>query len=481
MSELKKIVKGSIFVFISFAVASVFGYLSKILLARQLGPSEFGLYSLALTVVYLFTSFAIAGVGTSISYYLSKEKERSKKNAFFSALFLISLVSLLLLSLLIIIFPTQIATVFGNNNLIKITYFIAGFTFLYGTTRVVYSILRGEEQSKIFSVFYVVTPIIYFVGVYSMQIVTAYNALLYYIITYLIVDVFVLPYIFKKVKFVRPNFMLVKKVFSFSVVLFLVEVLFSLRKWIDIWMLSLFSNVLSIGFYNVAALSAFAFNITLMSVDFLYLPVANKLLHEGKLKRLRVVYNKICFILTLLVSPFVVALVLFAPQFIVLIFGNKYLPAVVPFSILIVATFVNVILGPNWTNLIIQQEKKCLVILAIITLAVNIVFNYLTIPMWGITGTAVSTAISIILWNLMTTIVIWEKQRITPFSREMFSLIIISLILAIPILVIQHYILLSILPTILVGLVYLGVYILLVNNLVIPVNEAINFVVSMKN
>ena len=87
MSELKKIIKSSVYVFASFAVAAVFGYLSKVLLARYLGPSEFGLFTLSLTVVYIFSAFAIAGVGTSITFYLSKEKERSKKNAFFTALF----------------------------------------------------------------------------------------------------------------------------------------------------------------------------------------------------------------------------------------------------------------------------------------------------------------------------------------------------------------------------------------------------------
>ena len=77
MSELKKIVKSSIYVFASFAIAAVFGYLAKILLARQLGPSEFGVYSLAIMVSYLFTSFAIAGIGTSITYFLSKEKSKT--------------------------------------------------------------------------------------------------------------------------------------------------------------------------------------------------------------------------------------------------------------------------------------------------------------------------------------------------------------------------------------------------------------------
>ncbi len=480
MSELKKIMKSSVYIFISFAVAAVFGYLSKILLARYLGPSEFGSYSLALTVMYLFSSFAIAGVGTSISYYLSKEKERSKKNAFFSALFSISLISLFLLSLLILIFPTQIAAIFGNNGLIKVTYLLAGFTFLYGTTRVVYSILRGEEQSKIFAIFYAATPILYFILIYSMKVVTAYNALLYYIVTYLLIDLFVFPYIFKKVKFVKPDFGLVKKVFSFSVVLFLVEILFSLRRWTDVWMLSLLSNVSNIGYYNVAALSAFAFNMVLMSMNFLYLPVANRLFHEGKLKRLREVYNKICFTLTLLVSPFVVALVLFAPQFIVLVFGKEYLSAVVPFSILIVATLINVILGPNWTNLIIKQEKKLLVVLASVTLAVNIVLNYLTIPVWGIVGTAISTATSIILWNIMTTIAIWKQQSMTPFSKNMFKSMFITILIAIPFLMVKNYFSLSIVWAIVFGVIYLGVYILFVDLLILRLRIIIDFIFSLR-
>ncbi|MCD6576186.1 MAG: oligosaccharide flippase family protein [Nanoarchaeota archaeon] len=476
MSELRKIVKSSIYVFAAFVIAAVFGYLSKVLLARMLGPSEFGMFTLSLTVTYIFSAFAIAGVGTSITYYLSKEKDKSRRNAFFSALFLISVLSLLLLSVVLILFPSKIASIFGNTNLVNISYFLAGFTFLYGITRVMYSILRGEEKSKVFAIFYAAIPTLYFTLIYLLKVSTARQALLFYVVTYLSIDLFLFPYISKKVKFVKPDFNLVKKVFSFSVVLFLVEVLFSLRRWTDVWMLSLLSSVANIGFYNVAALSAFAFNMALMSMNFLYLPVSNKLFHQNKLSRLREVYNKICFILTMVVSPFAIALTIFAPQFISLVFGRTYLPSVAPFSILMVSTLVNVMFGPNWTNLVIRQEKRLLVLFALFALILNAILNYLFIPTWGIAGAAIATAVSIIAWNVITTIAIWKKQKMTPFSKSMFKSLSLALVVSIPFLVARYFVSLSVLWAIIFGIGYLSLYTLLVDRFVIKLRKVVSFV-----
>jgi O-antigen/teichoic acid export membrane protein len=477
--RIKKIVRGSIYVFASFVIASFFTYLSRILLARYLGPVKFGTFSIALMVTYLFTAFAIAGVGTSITYFMSKEKSRNRKNAFFSALFVVSAFSLVIFSLIIIIFPKVISNVFGDVTLSSIAEILATFTFLYGITRVVYSILRGEEKSKPFAVFYSLAPTIYFIFIILFKAADAREALLLYIVAYLLTDLFLFPYVFKKVKFVKPDFSLVKQAFSFSIVLFLVEIIFSLRRWTDVWMLSLLSTVKNVGYYNAAFLSAFALNMTLTAINFLYLPVTNRLYNNGKFDILRETYTKICFILTFVVAPFSVALVLFAPQFIIIVFGKAYLPAAAPFSILMISTLVNVMFGPNWTNLIVKQEKKLLISLSSISLGINIILNYLTIPIWGIVGAAASTATSMVIWNIMTTVAIWKSLKMTPFSEGMFKTLLVSLVVALPFVILKYFVSLSILWAIIFGVAYLILYALAVDKVVMKINNVISFILSL--
>ena len=471
MSNLRKIISGSIFVFVAYAIFAIFAYLNKVLLARYLGPSQFGLYTLALTVIYIFTAFAIAGVGTSITYYLSKEKSAKKKNAFFSALLVLAVVSLSIISSILILFSKQVSIIFGNPAIQQLSFVLSAFAFLFGITQVLYSILRGEEKPKAFAFFYSLIPLLFFTQIFIFKFRFAQQALFAYMFSYLIVGSLLVIYSLKSVKFVKPDFKILKSVLAFSFVLFLVELISSIRRWTDVWMLSLLSTIKQIGYYNVAISSAFLFNTLLIAINFLYLPMANKLQKGGKLDEVRRLYSQLCAVLTFISFPIAIGLVIFSKQFVFLFFGPKYIPSISPFIVLVLASLFNVIFGPNWTNLIIHEEKKALLGLAVTTIVVNIILNYLWIPIWGITGAALATATSIIIWNIMTTTVIWIKYKMTPFSTRMAKSILLAIVLAIPFMIFYDVVAsLRILYAILLGGVYLVVYTFLANYFVIKLN-----------
>ncbi len=478
MSELKKIVKGTIFVFVSLMLASLLNYISKIFLARYLGPAELGLYTLALTILYLSTSFAIAGVGTSITYFFSKERNETKRREFVSTLLYFSIVSLVLIGVLVVFLPEQISTIFGDTTITPILPFVGIFIIIYGTTTILFSILRGKENAKLFSVLNAAIPSLFLFFILFFGVKSAFYAVTLYLVAYVVVSLILTPFLLK-MKFTKPNLGLLKKALPFTIVLFLVEILFKFRRWTDVWMLSWLSSVTNIGFYTVAVSTAFAFNTILLAFNFLYLPMSTRLTNSKKMDELRRVYNKICFIISLLTAPFTALLFVFAPQFIILVFGKQYLPSVLPFRILMLATFINSIFGPNWTNLIAQEEKKILLITAVLSLVLNIILNFAFIPVWGIIGAAIATSTSIIVWNILMSITLWIKQRITPHSKEMVKSILVATILVLPLLIIKQLLSLSIFSAIFVSIAYLVMYAILINFFVMRIKKIINFVFSM--
>ena len=475
MSEFKKIVKGSLLVFISMTLAYLFGYLSKVVLARYLGPSQLGLYALSLTVLYIFTSFAISGFGTSLTYFYSKER---RKKEFVSTIFLTSFLILLIISITILMFPNLLHILFNNENLISLAWLISIFILFYGLTRISFSVLRGQERAGMYALFNLSIPTLYLIALLFLKVRLAYHALLLYVLVYILIgSVVILKFI--KNNLTKPNFSLLKKVFPFTVVLFLVEILFQFRRWTDVWMLSWLSNLSNIGFYSVAISTAFAFNAVLLAFNFLYLPVSTRLLNQNKLHELRRIYNKICFLITLVIAPFCVLLFVFASQFIRIVFGKTYLASVFPFRILTLAVLINSMFGPNWTNLVAKGEKKILVFLAIFTLLLNVILNYFMIPMWDIVGAATATAISIISWNILTSYILWIKQRMTPFSKDMIKSLVISVSLVIPLVFLSILYNFSLIYAALLSVVYLGAYVFFINMHVIRIKEIFNYLLSI--
>ncbi|HIG52312.1 TPA: hypothetical protein EYQ19_02790, partial [Candidatus Pacearchaeota archaeon] len=78
-NSLKLIAKSSLIIFIGIFLSKIFTYAYRIIIARQLGPEAYGLFSLAIMLAGLF--IAIAGIGLSegilrfISIYRGKEQK----------------------------------------------------------------------------------------------------------------------------------------------------------------------------------------------------------------------------------------------------------------------------------------------------------------------------------------------------------------------------------------------------------------------
>ena len=89
--SLRKIAKGAGIVFIGALIGRAFGYGSRIIIARFLGASDYGLISLgfaALTMAAALAAIGLpAGITRYVSFYKGKEDEGRIKGTIISAIF----------------------------------------------------------------------------------------------------------------------------------------------------------------------------------------------------------------------------------------------------------------------------------------------------------------------------------------------------------------------------------------------------------
>ena len=85
--SLRKIAKGAGIVFIGTGIGMFFAYLGMMIVARFLGPTDFGLISLASAIATIVSSVVLvgmpAGVVRYVSFYKGRNDERRIKGGGF--------------------------------------------------------------------------------------------------------------------------------------------------------------------------------------------------------------------------------------------------------------------------------------------------------------------------------------------------------------------------------------------------------------
>ena len=198
---------------------------------------------------------------------------------------------------------------------------------------------------------------------------------------------------------------------------------------IDSIMVSSLIDLKSNGIYTIALFMANAIAIPFISIATIASPIIANHWKNNDVKEISSIYKKSSLIL-LIIGLFFFLLVWsslddilrFTPRYEELILG-KY---VVLF--LGLAKVIDMTTGLN--NQIIGYSKLFRFnLIAVLLLAViNIVANYILIPKYHITGAAIATALSLVIFNLVKFIFIWIKFKMQPFTFTSFKVLILAIV-----------------------------------------------------
>lgn len=178
---------------------------------------------------------------------------------------------------------------------------------------------------------------------------------------------------------------------------------------LDILMLGFFDAGTGTGLYRAAiALSALV-TFGLLVVNSIIMPLLAGLHANGSQEELQRLITKSVRLITALSLIGALCLFLGGKFFLGFLFGDAYLDAHTVLIILVFGQFSNAFFGPVALILNMTGNEKLTLASVCVTVVVNIVLNYTLIPIYGIEGAAIATAVSMFIWNLILVCVLKWK------------------------------------------------------------------------
>ena len=433
---LYKIARGAGIVSTGVVISRLFGFLSKVIIARYFSTSEYGVFNLTLTILSIALVIATLGFRSSlpreVSFYT--KKNHSKLNDLISTALFIIVLNSLFWAVVLFLEAENISRLFDGDTLASALRRIVFVLPILAITEVLLSTSRGfgrvrEKvyfQNIVYPVFFLVFII---VGALLKQpfyfVFTAYVLAKTLTFLILLVDIW-------RIKFFEFKFLIDPKIgkelIFFSLPLLFTGILGFVMSWTDTLMLGYYMDSRAVGVYNAAAPLSRMLLTFLNSITFLYLPIASQFYAQGEIREFKKIYQIVTKWIFFLTFSFFLLMFLFPEATIVFFFGEKYLKASTSLQVLAFGFMFHTFLGPNGLSLTVIGQTKLAMFGNLFAAIVNILLNVLLIPIYGIEGAAVATAVSYFIYNVFKSYWLYKKTKIHPFNRNYIKALVIGFV-----------------------------------------------------
>jgi len=421
-------VKNSMYQFSTNFVAKIGSLIFTIILARLLMPELFGLYSLALSTILIFSAISELGIGMTLVRFVSRELGKINKKKAKAYTFYLGKIKLILI--VISAFLLLISAKLISNNFYQKPIFLA---LLAGVLYIIFIQIFGFLQS----LFQVSN---YFRGLFHKEIVFQISRLilvplavlfalrytisneqtLFYIIlmlavSYLFTALFMFFIFTKKIDFIKGQKTKLTKrqnketnKFLLATATFILSGLFF--SYIDKIMLGRFVAAEFIGYYSVA-FSLIGALTSLMGFGIVLLPIFSRL----KRKQLELALKKSIKIIFFLGLVLFFGTLFLAPFAILIVYGVSYSPAINILRILSLLLILLPLIGIYTSYFLSKGKPQTVAKLLIFATVINVFLNYILITslmkygdLAAVYGAGIATLISQFFY--MTGLMISRKK-----------------------------------------------------------------------
>lgn len=383
-------VKNSLYTLISNIIIICIGFFTSWVISRTLGAELQGVYNLAILIPNLMYNFLNFGQDTSTMFFLSNKtinKSDLIDNMIPVSIFY-TIISTLLGTLFIFLLKDSMFTEVSNNTLI-FALIISPLTFLNNNLT---AVLKSEGEFFSVNKVQVINKIIYFLICTILFFIVDVNIVIFANIIILSISIISL---WKKIgiKSIRIKFNkeYQKKNISYGFKSYLATMITFLNYRLDTFIIKALSkSTMAVGQYGVSVTLAeqvWVFASAISSVMFPYITSIEN--DEDKSK-----VTSLTFKIVMVVTFMAIIVLFFASNLIRFVYGEDYYGSIIPLKILLIGVF-SLSLGKILANDIASRGKPELNALSnLMGLLVNVIFNILLIPRFGIAGAAMATSIS---------------------------------------------------------------------------------------
>ena len=417
----KKEILSKGFSFLVFSLSGTLaGYLFTLFVARNFGASVNGLIAISFSIFMMATMLGRLGIDINlVKYYSDENVIRADTGTFFKML-LKALVFSSLIGVSVYLLRDLIAIkIFGKEQLIPYLKWISFAIPLWVSTLLCASFFRAIRKNKTYAFLnnagrFLVTLILavglyYFISKDELITIQAhFYALVCLAIGSFIAVLFYLKPIriksdYNSWKFLRESFPMM-----------LSSAILVVLGWIDTFILGIFESDDVVGIYSVSLKIATLTSFGLQAINSILAPKISAAYKQEDMitfKKLIRFSTRLNFLITLLL----ISVIIIFHRYILEFFGEEFLAGSIILLILCIGQVVNSLSGSVGVILQMtghQTKFRNFVLIALIT---NIILNLIFTPIYGAIGIAVSTVISMALWNLLGTIYLKKKLNIITY------------------------------------------------------------------
>lgn len=412
IDEFKKSGKPDKLVLLSLiyrVVGLVLIFLLQVLLARLMGPKNYGDYTVIITVLNLLLVVSLFGFDSSVLRFLPSAIEKNENgNAFgfikfsYRVIMVAALICSVLLFIFLLVYSKKFNIAFSEGLFWGVFLLpIMAFSFQAG------SILRALRMTKLslmpayflFPVFMAASCWYYF-STYNKLSVDA--AMLINLGVSTVVCIFINRRAGKNVKKVLPEQEPVfnsKLWMSVSSILLLTSLLDLLLKQSDILMVGYFLGNTKAGIYAVAAKLATLAALGLSVADYVIMPKIAALYETKQFSSLQKKIRTASFQILSISLPVILGLLILGKP-ILTFFGSAYSEAYYPLVILLFGQLINAGTGMVGGLMTMTGHQKQFLAFYFVAIVIQFLLNALFIKLFGILGASIGTSIALIFLNI---------------------------------------------------------------------------------
>lgn len=416
------------------------GFLSTVLLfPRILSAEEYGLTRVIISFSFIGMRIFGFGIYSIILRFLPEMKDRSTDGAgFFGFSMLYSFAGTMLFIFCSVLFTDAIVSLYDIKSPLFGDYFhlavalTAGLAFFEVFASYLRSYLATSLSSFLKDVFLRIL-VIAELGLVYATLVSPERFFLLFTMNYFVISLILLAYLFQKYPWrwklsaELKSTVWLKKVSGYGLFSMFSGVSVALTNNIDIMMLGSLSGLEYAAIYGVGFYFASVIVIPQTSMQKIVVPIVVEHLSNARLDEVEKLYKSTARI-QLAIGLGIYVLIFVNRHMVEFLIPADYAMAFWVFAIIGLAKMVDMATGLNaaiiHTSKIFKYDLYTNFALMLLTVGTN----YVLIPPYGVAGAAAATLISVFLFNLLRTLLVWKVFRIQPLSLPMLGLCVLATI-----------------------------------------------------
>lgn len=380
------------------------GVVLSIILARLLGPADYGSYNLIVWVLGVVSLIALMGFPNSVEKYVSEYDGRQDKDALRKIISFVLNIEILwgiLVTVLFIALANKLSLWLKHPEF-RTLFWVASLIIIPGAVNAILaSASRGLQIFKNVMIVNIITlPLSLGFIFFALSKGAGVVGILWVQLGITLVSILIFCILLRKVFSLRGGKNLVsaikKKVLNFNFTLLAILLLDSIVwRRSEVFFLTLFRTPEEVGYYGLA------FGVAAMSVRFIpeafgsvIGPVLSNRYGAQDRAGLHQVFTKSAKYLMLMTVPICMAMVTVANPLIELVYGKSYLPAAGILPMLVISSGLGVIAYAA-SGLVYGTEKQNIVLVIVsLAAALNLTMDVLLIPRYGIYGATAANSLA---------------------------------------------------------------------------------------